>query len=325
MIKCAGCGAILQNVDPLKEGYTLYLENKFCERCFRITHYNDYILSDKNNSEYYKKIDEINKTHDLVVLTLDFLNLFDIDSLKISNPVIVVLTKKDLLPRSVNESKFLNKIKCNLNVKAKMFVSSKNNYNLDLLMDEIKKHKVSSNVYVIGLTNAGKSTLINKILKNYSNNDSNITTSNLPSTTLDYLEKEVNNELTLIDTPGLLDEGSMVMEVSREVLKKIIPKKEINPIIYQIKNNQTILIEDFLRLDVPSDNIITLYMSNNLNINRIYKSNDRLSNLNIHEIRIDENCDLVIKGLGFIKFKNASNVKLYLADNIKFFVRKSMV
>ncbi len=325
MTKCAGCGVILQNVDSSKEGYVKDLNSKFCERCFRITHYNDYILNDKSNYEYLKKINEIDKTHDLVILTLDFLNLFDIDSLNISNPVLLVFTKRDLLPSSVNENKFLDKIMCKLNIKDKMFVSSKNNYNLDLLMDKINKYKVSNNVYVIGLTNAGKSTLINKILKNYSDNDSDITTSSLPSTTLDYLEKEINSELTLIDTPGLLDDGSMIMGASKEVLKKIIPKKKINPMIYQIKKNQTILVEDFLRLDVEEGNVIILYLSNNLSINRLYKDNDKLSDLNLYEIKINDNQDLVIKGLGFIKFKNSCNIKMYLKGNVKYYVRNSIV
>lgn len=325
MTKCAGCGASLQDVDPLKEGYVRNLDNKYCERCFKITHYNEYILSNKSNDEYLKKVNEIDKTHDLVIVTVDFLNLFDIDCLKIDNPIILVITKKDLIPRSVNESKFLNKINSNLNIKDKLFVSSKNNYNMDLLYSKILKYKISKNVYVIGLTNSGKSTLINKLLKNYSSNNGDITTSNLPSTTLDYLEKNVNDELTLIDTPGFLDDGSMMMEVSREELKKIVPKKEINPIIYQIKKTQTILVENFLRIDVPKDNNIIIYMSNNLIINRIYKDNGKLSDLNFYEINIDKDQDLVIKGLGFIKFKNKCIVKMYLKENVKYFIRNSIV
>ena len=39
-----------------------------------------------------------------------------------------------------------------------------------------------------------------------------ITVSNLPSTTLDLIENKINDELTLIDTPGLLDNGSMIYQ-----------------------------------------------------------------------------------------------------------------
>ena len=325
MNRCVGCGAFLQNIDSKKEGYVKNLDNKYCERCFKIIHYNEYIFNNKTNDEFLKKIDEINETSDLVILTMDFINMFDIDSLNIKNPLILVFTKKDLLPRSVDEEKFLNGISCNLDVKAKLFVSSKNNYNLDLLMSYIKKYKVSNKVYVIGLTNAGKSTLINKILKNYSINDSDITTSSLPSTTLDYLEKKVDDSLILVDTPGLLDDGNIIMCSSREELKKILPKKEINPIIFQIKKDQSILIENFLRIDVPSFNNIIIYMSNNLNIDRLYRDNEKLNDLPLYDIKIDDNQDLVIKGLGFIKFKNKCYFKMYLKENVHFYIRDSVI
>ena len=323
MTKCLGCGAVLQNEDESKEGYTLDLKNKFCNRCFRITHYNEYIKNDKDNQEYLKKIEEISNTKDLAVITVDLLNLFDLDNLKIQNPVIIAFTKKDLLPKSFHENKFLNKFKTNLNVKDILFVSSKNNYNMDELYNSILKYKVSNNVYLIGLTNSGKSSLINKMLKNYSQNDSDITVSNLPSTTLDFLSKEVNENLNLIDTPGLLDEGNIVFNYHN--LNKIIPKKKINPIIYQIKRDQSIILEDILRIDIKSGNDVIIYMSNNLEIKRLYKENDYLSHLKKNQIKINSNYDLVIKGLGFIKFKNECEITLWLDEKVKYYTRKSII
>ena len=39
MNKCLGCGTLLQNTDSSLEGYVKDLNNKYCERCFKITHY----------------------------------------------------------------------------------------------------------------------------------------------------------------------------------------------------------------------------------------------------------------------------------------------
>lgn len=324
MNRCLGCGVKLQCSNSLAEGYVNDLNKKYCERCFKITHYNEYIYSDKDNKEFLKKIDYINNTGDLVILTVDFLNIIDFDKLKINNPVIVIFTKRDILPRSVYENKFLRKIKCNLNVLDMFFVSSKNNYNLDLLYEDILKFKRSNNVYVIGLTNAGKSSLINKMIKNYSNYDGDITVSNLPSTTLDFLEKKMG-DITFIDTPGLLDLGNIIFKLDSDSIKKIIPSKEINPRIYQIKCPQSFVLEDFLRVDINDVNNVIFYISNSLNIKRYYKKIDNLSDFKCYKIDVLDNQDLVIKGLGFIKFKYRCHLNVYLVDGIELFVRDSIV
>ena len=165
MTKCIGCGAILQDVYPNEEGYTNDLSNELCERCFNIKHYNKYVrVKDKDYTQIIKKID---LKKDLIILVTDFLNLYNLDDLKVDSPVILVVTKADLLPRSINKESLLKRIKCKLNVVSKILISSKNNFNLDLLYSEILKYKKTNNVYVIGYTNVGKSTLVNKMLKNY--------------------------------------------------------------------------------------------------------------------------------------------------------------
>ena len=320
MIRCIGCGAFLQNEDVLKEGYTSNLNNKFCERCFNIKNYNKYIKMP--NRDYYSLVKKSINKKDLVLLVTDFLNLYNLDEIQLDNPVILVITKTDLLPRGVNREKLLNNIKCKLNVIDKIMVSSKNNYNLDVLYDKILKNKKSNNVYVIGYTNAGKSTLVNKILKNCGCSNGDITVSNLPSTTLDLINVKVNDDINLIDTPGFLDNGSMVLEASKDILKKIIPNKEIRPISYQIKHWQSLIFEDFMRLDLDDTNIIC-YISNNINIRRVYKN--KSCELKKYELHIEKNQDLVIKGIGFITFKKDSKVTLWLKENVKYLIRNSVI
>lgn len=318
MIKCVGCGAILQDKDPNIDGYTSNLKNSLCERCFNIQHYNKYLrVPDKDYSQIIKKIDS---KGDLILLVTDFLNLYNLDDLKFNSPVILVVTKADLLPRSINYQHLLDNIK--VDVIGKIIVSSKNNYHFDELYNLILKYKKSQNVYVIGYTNAGKSTLINKFLKNYGANVGKITVSNLPSTTLDIIENKVNDDLILIDTPGLLDKGSMALKVPFDVLKKITPKKEIRPISYQIKGFQSLLVEDFLRLDMQDTNIIC-YMANGLDFRRVYQKKN--CNLKHYDIFVKKNHDLVIKGLGFITFKKDTKVDLWLLENIDFLIRESII
>ena len=329
MSKCIGCGVNLQIINPDDLGYTTKIDNKLCERCFRIRNYNDYKFVVKDNNDYINILKDVNNTNDLVVLVVDLFNvsksLEDI-SKYINNNILLVLTKRDILPKSCYDEKFIKYFeKYNLNIIDTVVISSSKNYNLDILYNKINNYKTSNNVYVVGFTNSGKSTLINKIIYNYSNVDTNITTSNLPSTTIDCIEVKVNDNLTLIDTPGLLDSGDIINFIDGKTLKKIIPNKEIKPITYQIKDKQTIIIEDLVRVDLTSKNSMTIYMANNLNIKRIYKATDELKNLKKYELNIDNDSDVVIQGLGFIKFTGKSKIVLYTKENVSVFERKNLI
>ncbi len=325
MTKCIGCGAVLQNEDKNKEGYVKDLTKNLCERCFRIRHYNDYKFIDKDNEYYLNIIKQIEKTNDLVILVTDFLNTESLNELKIKNPVLLVLAKRDLIPRNLDENKLLNKIKTNLNVIDKVVVCSKNNYNLDTLYEKINKYKKSNNVYVIGYTNAGKSTLINKLIKDYGQNQTEITTSILPSTTLDLIDVKINKDLTIIDTPGLLDEGSIILDVKGEILNKILPKKELKPAVIQVKIDQTIIVGNLFRIDVTKGTNLIFYTSNDLKLERFYKQTNKLEDLKRHNLNVKENQDIVIKGLGFIKSTKDCKIKLYIKDGVKVSVRNSII
>lgn len=327
--KCCGCGAVMQFTDRHLEGYIA--ENKYdtatiCERCFRIKNYGDYKNIAKTNDDFISILKSINGK-DLVILVMDLFNLpEDIDIIKenIKNDILLVLTKRDILPKIIYEERLLKYVdKYNLNIVDKIIVSSNKNYHFDELIVKIKEHRTSNNIYVVGFTNAGKSTLINKIIYNYSSNKPSITTSMLPSTTLNSIEIKFDDELTFIDTPGLLSDGSIENIVSVDLLKKIVPNHEIKPITYQIKTESCIIIEDIFKLDL-SDNNITMFISNNLKVDRYYKTKD-IPNLVSKEIMVRKGEDLVINGLGFIKFTNNEKVIVSTLEDVKVYTRKSLV
>ena len=325
MNKCIGCGIELQNNDKTKLGYTTNIEKSLCERCFRIENYGEYKKVTKDNNEYINILKGINKTKDLVVLVLDIFNLTEnINVIKenISNDILLVITKRDILPKSVHDEKLIEYIKnYNLKIKDQVVISSYKNYNFDELYEKINNYKKSKNVYVIGFTNAGKSTIINKLIYNYSDNDTKITTSIMPSTTLDKIEINLNENLTIIDTPGLLCEKSFYDILEGKELKKIIPKKEIKPISYQIKDKQYIVIDKYAIIEAENINMV-LFMSNSLNIKRFYKKPE--TKLKERNIKIDNN-DLVINGLGFIKCIGKTNIKIYTYDEISVTTRKNLI
>ena len=285
MNKCTGCGVTLQNTNSKELGFTKNITSSLCERCFRIINYNEYKEVIKQNSEFIQILKKIDSTKNLVLLVIDLLNINEYEKIikNITNDKIVILTKRDLLPKSVKDEKLINYIKNIKNVKDVVVISSNKNYNFDSLYEKINLYKKSNDVYVVGYTNSGKSSMINKIIYNYSSNETKITTSLLPNTTVDLIKVKINDSLTLIDTPGILDDGNIINYLDKKEIKKLLPKKEIKPITYQLKKQTTLIIDNILRIDSITDSNITIFMSNLFNIERFYKT-EKLNDLDPDDI-----------------------------------------
>ena len=330
---CKGCGVVLQDQNVLQEGYTTSLENDICQRCFRMKNYGEYQVITKSNEEYLNILKSVGETKDLVLYITDLLNLEkNIEQIRsiIPNKMILVLNKKDVLPKSVKETKLIQYLEeKDIHFEEVIVISVSKNYKIDYLLKRIKFYQTTKNVYVVGHTNAGKSSLINKLIQNYSDNSQELTMSPLPSTTLNMVKIEINDYLTLIDTPGLVDTGSILNHIDSSMVKKISPRKEIKPKTYQLRVNQAIIIEDLVRIDYVEGerNSFTLFVSNDLKVKRLLNASNKsdLKDLNkvTYQVKYDE--DLVINGLGFIKIVNKGVVDVYIDKNVETFTRKSLI
>lgn len=311
--KCMGCGNILKDDE---------LEHNICNRCFRLKHYGEYHVTNKDNCDYSKIINNID-SDDLVIYVTSLLNLTIMDLSKFKN-VIVVLTKRDILPKSVKDNKIIDYVKKHYNFKNIEVISSIKNYNLDNLISKVEKYN-KKKVYLIGNTNSGKSTLLNKLIENYSESDIDITTSMYPSTTLDTIEVKIK-DIEFIDTPGIIDNGSVINYIDYKMLKKITPKKEVKPRTYQIKGKGSLVIEDLVRIDYETnDNSMTIYIANSVNILRVGEANPRLKNLPKREFNLENDKDIVITDLCFIKFVKGLKVKIYANNNINVYERDNLI
>ena len=330
---CKGCGVELQDKNMLEDGYTNDLSMDLCRRCFRVKNYGEYQTVTKSYDEYIEIIKNIGTTNSLVLYVVDLLSipehLEQIKEYLVKNKIILVLNKKDLFPLSVKDEKLINYIDNNYeNIFVdKVVISADKNYNIDRLMNLIKKHMTNKDVYVVGNTNAGKSTLLNRIVDDYSIDDSSITISSMPSTTLDEIRIPFK-DFVLVDTPGLVDPNSIVNYISDENIKKISSHKTIKPRTYQIKRGQALLFNDFLRIDYREGdrNSFTVFVSNDIKIKRINgKRHDDLENLSRKEINLKYHEDIVINGLGFVKTILEGKVYVYIDKDVSVFTRRSMI
>ncbi len=330
--KCMGCGAILQDNNVLLEGFTSNLTNNYCTRCFRMKNYGDYQLVTKSNQEFIDILMNIGKTKNLVLYVVDLLNVpKDLGKIKdylLRNDIILVLNKRDTLPLSVIDEKIIEYFKNqNLGFLDIVLISALKDYNLDLLYSKIKKYRNTKDVYVVGNTNAGKSALINKFMKNYMAADEVLSISILPSTTLNQIKLSMG-DFNIIDTPGLVDEHNMINYVDIDELKRIACKKEIKPRVFQIRKGQSIVIDNFARLDyIAGDtNSLIIYVSNDLKVKKVNTNrNNWLKDLFKHNFEVKYREDIVINGLGFIKVIDGCKIDILINKEVEVFTRRNMI
>lgn len=327
---CIGCGSKLQTLDKNKEGYInpkVYEKATLCERCFKIKYYGEAYVTDnpKDKTSLIKMINDSKKSVVYLVdtLTISKETLSVIDSL--SNKVYLVLTKRDLLPKSVKNSKLKEYIS-NLTLIKDVFVISalKNNGVTELYNELIKNNEKS--VYVIGYTSSGKSTFINKLLT-LNGKSGNITTSSLPNTTLECINIKLNDKLTLIDTPGFVSENSSYNFIDVDIYKKLLPKSVIKPKVYTIKKEFMIILGDILRIENNSNEDVNLvfYFKNEIKLNKMRSiRNELLKDKDKLDVKVSDK-DIVLEGLGYIKVVGYANLTMYTLNKKMISVRNKMI
>lgn len=303
---CFGCGVKLQSENPSNIGYipeAKYKDSSYCQRCYKIIHYG------KNETNEAPKeikniIRAINTDNKFVVFLTDFLSInskiMDIFH-NIKNNKMLIISKRDIIPRSVKEITIINYLRNNYNINTDIkFISSNNNYGVDAFYNYLYKRNIDA-AYIIGESNSGKSTFINKLISKTNSKINKITTSNVPNTTMDFIRIKLNEDLTIIDSPGFV-----IPSIDNDIItNKNNIKNNINPRTFQMKENEMLSIEN-IYLMFSENTPITLYLSNDIVVNKYFKEVEF-----DNEIKISKNSDLIINGLGFINIKKKCNIKTF--------------
>lgn len=337
MKKCRGCGEYLQTQDPTIAGYVLNDNQEYCQRCFRLIHYGDI---DKLNNRSVTNIDVLKiyneLKEDVFVLIVDGFDalILDLDNLLDTfkkYKVILVINKIDLLPRNVKDDKLEDLYtgilkRCNTSNLINCLLTYKGDSSFnDLFFNTIKELKDRRFVFA-GRANAGKSTIINKLLK-----DERLTTSSYPGTTLKINEIEYD-DYKFIDTPGLIDDKSFVTYIETNKLKYLSPLKCIKPKVYQLYEPQSYFVEGLLEVDIKPNKqcSISFVINNDIEPHRT-KLNNAEYYLNKHQnefklkllpfkSKIYSNTKFIafyLKGLGYIKIQGECTIDIKVNDKIK--------
>ena len=362
-LKCYGCGAVIQNEDEKHIGYVpknaMNNEHVLCQRCFRLKNYHTLQESHLTKDDFLEILQGIGEKDCLVVYMVD---LFDFNGSLIQglmrhisyNDVLVLANKRDILPKSVKERKLEHWVRRQLKEEGikpldVIVTSGKKNMHLDEIFDAIEEYRHGRDVYVVGVTNVGKSTFINALLKHYAEDqDQNlITVSEFPGTTLNLIEIPLDAQSKLYDTPGIINDSQMTHLIRQKDLQKIIPQSELRPMVYQLQPEQTLYFGGLGRIDFlagQSGNFVC-YFSKNLKVHRTktIKADDlynRHQTLvyevdgidDIHQMKSYEftlpkgKSDIVISGLGFVSVDGDHiKVRVMVPPQISVFIREAII
>ncbi|MCI1287648.1 MAG: ribosome biogenesis GTPase YqeH [[Lactobacillus] timonensis] len=365
-LRCIGCGAVIQTSDPNEVGYTpksalergLANDELYCQRCFRLRHYNEIAPVSLNDDDFLRLLNQLGKVNALVVYVVD---IFDVTGSLIpglhrfvgDNPVLLVGNKEDLLPRSLRRSKLRDWLRQQVNQAGirpvgTVLVSAKKNRQIDSLLDKIEHYRQGRDVYVVGVTNVGKSTLINSIIKQRTGVSDLITTSRFPGTTLDKIEIPLDDGHQLVDTPGIIHEEQMAHILPANDLKIISPQREIKPRTYQLTEGQTLFFGAVARFDYVSGPKagFNAYFDNNLMIHRTKLANadhfyeqhagelltpptkeelKEIPPLVEHSFAVSQRSDLVIEGLGWVTVPAGCSVVGWAPKGVGVVLRRAMI
>ncbi|MFE8696764.1 ribosome biogenesis GTPase YqeH [Cytobacillus sp. FJAT-53684] len=361
---CIGCGVKIQTEDREAIGYApqsaLLKEDIICQRCFRLKHYNEVQDVNLTDDDFLKILNEIGQSDALIVKIVD---IFDFNGSWLpglhrfvgKNKILLVGNKVDLLPKSVKPNKLINWMKqeakeLGLKPEEVFLVSAAKGQFIQEVAAAIDEYREGKDVYVVGCTNVGKSTFINRILKEVTGEGDVITTSHFPGTTLDIIEIPLSDGKALVDTPGIINHHQMAHYVDKGDLKIITPKKEIKPKVYQLNEGQTLFFGGLARFDYITGGrrSFTCHFSNEINIHRtklekadeLYKNHvgelltpprmddkENFPELVKHEFTIKEGkMDIVFSGLGWITINDpGAKIAAYVPKGVHALIRKSLI
>ncbi len=368
-VYCKGCGVEIQSEDQNKQGYLpkSVVEksidgNLVCKRCFRLKNYNEVSDVQLGAEDFYQLIKTLSKKDALIVKVVDIFDFSGswiedvVDIVGNNKDIVLVANKLDLLPKSVKQNKvkqWLFKMLKAKGIKVKdiLLISAIKNQGVEEAASRIDELRNGKDVYIVGATNVGKSTFINKLIELTTGDKNVITTSHFPGTTLGMIEIPLDRATSIYDTPGIILDYDIAHYLDAQSLKLVMPKKEIKARVFQLNAEQSLFFGGMARMDFVEGErqSFTLYASNLVEIHRTKLSNadalfekhlgtllkppfeDDISIFNNQvkkSFTIDSRkMDIVISGLGWITVNSDSGCKIdiHVPEEIEVFVRESII
>ncbi len=365
-VRCTGCGIHLQTEHKETLGYVPPSAAEraplLCQRCFRIKHYNESSTVTTDHNEYLRLLNKVGETDNLVVHTTD---IFDFEGTLIGglrrfvgdNPIILVVNKVDLIPNGVNPNRIRNWVQRRtkeegLRTEEIVLISAKHGLGFDRLAQTIQLLRKGRDVYIVGATNVGKSSIVNRMIREYSDLEAEITVSAYPGTTLSTITIPFDDRSSIVDTPGIVYPWRLTELIHSKELHQVMPDRVLKPMTYQLNPEQTLFFGALARFDFLEGErqSFTCYVSPALKLHRtkldhadqLYaeqcgrllqppalEHEGKLPPLTKHRFRIRQGTqhDVFISGLGWIQTHAGTGalIELHAPRGVKVILRERLL
>lgn len=202
--KCLGCGSAFQSEDPSQGGYVMPSKNPItgekgpvskwlartlvCQKCFNLKHYNEPFPITITSSEVMEYVGHIERRKGLILYVVDMMDLPGslfpnlLQTVGEAKRIIIVGNKADMLPvegtHTGKQERHLKEVLFKMcqahglegaNIKSMCLISAKTGYGITQLVRKISEHwDDKGDIYLIGCSNAGKTSLFNLLLDLFS-------------------------------------------------------------------------------------------------------------------------------------------------------------
>jgi ribosome biogenesis GTPase A len=270
VLRCYHCGAILQCTNPNEKGYILPeslnratpIQIIYCDNCFEMMKaFNNSQLNQNVDQEILKILDDAFATDAYIIWVVDLfsfngtLNKEIADKVKKLN-VSVIGTKRDLFSKNIKDESLITYLAERFNAygikpKAIRLLGNSNKIDPKELIKAVNDVRKGHDVYMIGNNASGKTSIINKALKGFENKTNRqIKTVKYPGTQVDVLEIPLSRSSFFYELPGISQDTSVVTKLEKDVVKQILPKKDIKVSVHNMAPGDALMVGSLAAFEV---------------------------------------------------------------------------